>query len=151
MKKTIIYIIAALLLCPVLASCSLLPGNNNDSKSKENSSNSVNNKKSHTFTFSYYDGPDGYLPDLWSTCYGEYSGCSVRFQASQCSVVTIIEVGGYKFPFGSSFSITAEKDGEIYDLKDAFEKGFLTSDDIAQIYEIHKEFVTEYHNGSYYY
>lgn len=108
----------------------------------------INSEKKHDFTFMYFDGPDGYLPDLSSTCYGEYSGCSVWFLAGQACVETIIEVGGYKFPFGSSFSITVEKAMEIYDLKDAYEKSLLTEKDIAELYEIHKEFISEYYNGA---
>ena len=182
MKKTIICLMAALILCSVLASCALKPININGSESNTNSSKiendvknngsvktlvekmnirytnfstadrsrietKINDAKGHTFSFSYFDGPDGYVPDYSSTSYGKFSGCSVWVILGQAQVIDVQEVDGKKFIFSSSFNIFVEKYGEICDLKDAFEKGFLTNDDIAEIYEIHKEFVVQYYDG----
>ena len=70
--------------------------------------------------------------------YGEYNGYRVRLIFGNLSVINDIEVGGYSFRTGSSAEIKAEKDGISYDLKEAYEKGFLTEDDIAKINMIHR-------------
>ncbi len=65
--------------------------------------------------------------------YGVYNGYNVRLVLSNLAVINNIKIGGYSFLTGSSAEIKAEKDGVSYDLKEVYEKGFLTEDDIADI------------------
>ena len=53
------------------------------------------------------------------------------------------EVAGYSFICGSTFTIFVENGHEEYDLSEAFEKGVLTKNDIAKIYEVYKNLFPE--------
>lgn len=81
--------------------------------------------------------------------YGTFRDCKVWLVPGQLCVVTVNEVGGYAFIYGSSFTIWVEKGEETldlnrgYDLSEAYEKGLLTGQDIAEIYRIHREHVGE--------
>ena len=53
------------------------------------------------------------------------------------------EVAGYSFICGSTFTIWVENGHEEYGLSEAFEKGVLTKNDIAKIYEVYKDLFPE--------
>ncbi len=85
--------------------------------------------------------------------YGVYSGWFV--QIYDAGLVRIDEpvdiICGYSFRLPSgSYIITAEKDGEEYRLEKAFEKGFLTEDDIEEIYYIHRAYCESHGYASLY-
>ena len=85
--------------------------------------------------------------------YGVYGGWFV--QIYDAGLVRIDEpvdiICGYSFRLPSgSYIITAEKDGEEYRLEKAFEKGFLTEDDIEEIYYIHRAYCESHGYASLY-
>ena len=82
--------------------------------------------------------------------YGNFSGWDVIFEEGQIPAVTTRRVSHYLFRCTSSFTIRAEKDGEVYLLEDAYQNGLLTEDDIAEICRLHREFMEEGGFGSLY-
>lgn len=85
--------------------------------------------------------------DPFIVCYGKFGEYGVWFRNGPAAALTTEEVAGYQFHFGSSFTISVEKDSEKYDLKEAYEKGILTKDDIEKIYRSHKAFVLQNYSG----
>lgn len=87
---------------------------------------------------------DGQIPtDVF--VYGTFSGCQVELDPGVLCVVTEETVAGYSFKYSSSFVIYAisDDDGQVYELSEAYEKGLLTEQDLAEIYRIHREHVGE--------
>ena len=68
---------------------------------------------------------------------GTYSGCVAMFithdDASYYTVVTQEIVAGYLFEYGSSHTLTIYKDGEFSDVKSAYEKGWITREDVKTL------------------
>ncbi|MBE6530217.1 MAG: hypothetical protein E7680_06445 [Ruminococcaceae bacterium] len=83
--------------------------------------------------------------------YGTFSGCRVWMIQGQCCVNSIQEVAGYKFIHSGSFAINVEKNGTVYQLQEAYQYGYLSDEDIAELYRLHKEYEFEYHNGEFLY
>lgn len=79
--------------------------------------------------------------------YGTFSGCRVWMIQGQCCVNSIQEVAGYKFIHSSSFAINVEKNGTVYQLQEAYQRGYLSDEDVAELYRLHKEYEFKYHNG----
>ncbi|MBP5293177.1 MAG: hypothetical protein J6023_03510 [Clostridia bacterium] len=82
--------------------------------------------------------------------YGNFSGWDVIFEEGPMPSVTTRRVSHYLFRCTSSFTIRAEKDGEVYLLEDAYQNGLLTENDIAEICRLHREFMEEGGFGSLY-
>lgn len=76
-------------------------------------------------------------------CLGEFRENRVLFLEGQCCIMCKEEVAGYSFICGSTFTIRVENGHEEYDLSEAFEKGVLTKNDIAKIYEVYKNLFPE--------
>lgn len=116
MKKTVVIIFIAVILCSSHYGCAL----------KQN----------------VVDGPKSSLPP-GSIVYGTFSDCYVWFTGGQLDYIDVKTVAGYKFIYTSGFTINVEKNGEVYNLQNAYENGLLTKEDIAEIYLIHKNHVIE--------
>ena len=101
-------------------------------------------------SFKYFDDPEGYIPGE-STSYGKFGDCSVWIVLGQLCVHQTIYVGGYAFPHTSSFNIWVDRNGEVTDLKDAYEKGWLTQEDVAELYLIHKAVEIKYYGFAFLY
>ena len=71
-----------------------------------------------------FDSPNGYL--------GTYNGCSVYACWSDVGDFYINNIGGIQFWYGRVFVLTI-KDGERYELTQAYEKGLLTTEDLQII------------------
>ena len=72
--------------------------------------------------------------------YGIYGdNCVVLFERSQLTVETAINIEEYEFRCTSSFILYAFKDGKLTRVKEAYENGYLTDEDIAEIKAIHDE------------
>ena len=80
--------------------------------------------------------------------YGVVAECKVWFEPTMLTAVQVKEIAGYRFVFSSSFVIRVDADGEVYELNEAFEKGLLGKDDVAEIYRIHKANVIDNYNGA---
>lgn len=76
--------------------------------------------------------------------YGTYNGCAALLITAvdkiYLDVIIIENIGGVEFVFGSTNTILTWKDGHMYSLKDAYDKGFLTVSDLQSInyYRKHK-------------
>lgn len=70
--------------------------------------------------------------------YGEFNGCHVLTVFGNASVIWHITVADYVFSYSCSFSINAYKDGEIKNINEAYDSGWLTEDDIAYLSNYHK-------------
>ena len=76
---------------------------------------------------------------------GTFNGAVVSTWFMDATVETRIEIAGYVMTFPTSGSIQVYKDGEICDITIAYEKGWLTDDNIKTI----SERVEKYHNTKY--
>ena len=75
--------------------------------------------------------------------YGTYNGYAVVFippfpPQSFPGLLGPKTIAGYAFDFGCPFQLVVYRNGRFTDLKDAYEAGKLTKEDIAEIYEYHK-------------
>lgn len=93
------------------------------------------------YVFSYIDDEGGYQPDS-PTCYGQFGDYSIWVFWGCATAVTEKEIAGYVFRYGNDFSLMAYKDGEKSELGAVYDKGGLTKEDIAELCQIHSEFVT---------
>ena len=70
--------------------------------------------------------------------YGTYQGAVVIFEpVGIIDTVTELEVAGETFVWGYNFQIYVYKDGEICTLKNAYQYGMLTQENIKAIREYH--------------
>jgi len=76
---------------------------------------------------------------------GTFNDAIVSTWLMDSMVETRIEIAGYVMTFPTSGSIMVYKDGEICDIIEAYEKGWLTDDNIKTI----SERVEKYHNAIY--
>ena len=84
-------------------------------------------------------------PDHCGGCwiYGTINGCIVVFKEGQLHAVWDIIVADCVFNYGISFLIAVYKDGEVCELNDAYEKGWLTKDHIKQLEARHPDVIEE--------
>ena len=71
-------------------------------------------------------------------CYGHFDGCIVVFSPTNLTVVSSVTVAGEVFSYGSSFILEAYHDGVFYPLSEAYEKGFVTKEEVALVAERHR-------------
>ena len=88
---------------------------------------------------------------LGKHCYGDFENCTVIFTPGMQCVLTTKEIAGHTFSYGNSFSLTGYHDGVFYSLEEAYEKGFITAEEIGIAAERHKA-VMDYNafNAAYY-
>lgn len=79
-------------------------------------------------------------------CYGVFNGCIVYFEINQLTAESCIIVANCKFAYPAGFGINVCKDGTLYMLDEAYEKGFVSENDIELAAERHKA-VTDYKFG----
>lgn len=82
----------------------------------------------------------------WFRCYGIFNGCAVIFSDGTARVIDIQTVAGYDFANVSAFALYGYKDGTLYDLADAFDKGLITEEEIGIAAGRHKA-VTDFLYG----
>lgn len=71
--------------------------------------------------------------------YGEYGETVVIFSEGMTTALEEVEVEGVKITHGSGFTFYVYKDGEfLTDLKEAYEKGWLTKENIETIAGYHE-------------
>lgn len=73
--------------------------------------------------------------------YGVFSGCPVWIERSGLTAEHEFTVAGETFSDGNYFTINAAKDKLVYDLGEAFDKGFITEADVIEIARIHAGYV----------
>lgn len=66
--------------------------------------------------------------------YGTYNGYDVWATFGMTAMHNEVKIAGMKFG-GTSMGIVAQKDGETMPLKEAYEKGLISQEDIAKIHE----------------
>ena len=71
--------------------------------------------------------------------YGTFNRCVVMFHSSMLTMVEKRDIAGYVFSDGNQFTLLAYKDGELLDLEDAYAEGWMTKEDIGEIYQRHLE------------
>lgn len=72
--------------------------------------------------------------------YGTYGDCVVFLVEGDTLALKSIEVAGTVFSYNVGFEIYVYKDHHFYLLQDAYEKNYLTKDDIVKIGEYHQEY-----------
>jgi hypothetical protein len=66
--------------------------------------------------------------------YGTYNGAVViRMQRGAYQVITTIEIDGVEFTFSDSNTALVWKDGQFFELADAYENEILTKDNLVAI------------------
>ncbi len=71
-------------------------------------------------------------------CYGKFDECIVIFSPTMLTVVSSKTIADEVFSYGSSFALYGYHDGMFYSLEEAYEKGFLTKDEVAIAAECHR-------------
>ena len=94
----------------------------------------------NTVSFSYFDDPEGYIPGD-ATGYGKFGDCSVWFVPGLKYLQDVQNQGNGILINSNSFSVLVERNGEVTDLKSAYEKGWLTQDDLLELYVINTNMV----------
>lgn len=84
----------------------------------------------------YFDGEDGYASEN-ITSYGVFNGVSVWFVPSQMQAEYEMTICGHRFFHASECRFYVIKDGEECELHVAYDRGWLTEEDIALLHEIH--------------
>lgn len=84
-----------------------------------------------------WDRPNFELSD--DMYYGTCHGCVVIFSAGMLQMITEISVAEEVFSYSSVFSIWVCKAGELVELKDAYEKGWITKENVEDIAEYHRQ------------
>lgn len=79
--------------------------------------------------------------------YGKFGECNVWMIEGREGEVNVKTVCGYKFIHAGSFAIRVEKGENISDLEEAYLSGILSENEIAELYQIHKEYEFKNHNG----
>lgn len=72
--------------------------------------------------------------------YGRYSECEVYFEENVLPVRTEFEVAGELFCCSRGFNIRVSYRGEVCNIDEAYEKGWLSKTDVAEIAKVHREF-----------
>ena len=71
--------------------------------------------------------------------YGDFNGYTIifRYYTSMITSDGLRVIAGYEFRHPEQFQIYAYKDGEFHALEDAYQNGWLTDEQIEEIYNIH--------------
>ena len=75
-----------------------------------------------------------------SRYYGKINDCVILASVGMDTLYWIIDVAGYKFAFPSSSTIYVIKDNVIYDIKEAYDLGYLTNEQIGLLAERHEAY-----------
>lgn len=90
----------------------------------------------------WYGKPDesGRYGHYQVRCYGVWNDYAVLFRIPDgyIEVLYTEEIGGHTFKYNHPIDLFAYKDGEFYDLADAYELGLLSYEDIAEIAAQHR-------------
>lgn len=84
----------------------------------------------------------GYCKQAWY--YGTINGCIVTFLETSLQAEHTIKVADCLFMYRTSFVIPVYKDGAVCTLEEAYEKGWLTQEHIAQLHVRHGQIETEF-------
>lgn len=91
------------------------------------------------------------VPSYWNPYYGIINNCVVFRQTHgvQWGIPqkTFLEIAGYTFEWKDQFDLYAYREGEACELKEAYERGWLTNVQIGKIHERHKEMYAMYLNA----
>jgi hypothetical protein len=71
--------------------------------------------------------------------YGSCRGCVILFCGGLLPSITELTVANERFIYSNVFSIWVYKNGEFITLEDAYAKGWLTDENIADIAEYHRQ------------
>ena len=71
-------------------------------------------------------------------CYGKFDECIVIFSPTMLAVLSSKMIADEVFSYGSSFVLYGYHDGVFYSLEEAYEKGFITKDEVAIAAECHR-------------
>lgn len=71
-------------------------------------------------------------------CYGVFDKCIVVFYPTMLTVVSSKTIADEVFSYGSSFALYGYHDGVFYSLEEAYEKGFITKEEVAIAAECHR-------------
>ena len=74
--------------------------------------------------------------------YGKINDCVILASEGAEAVFWSIDIAGYKFEFSNSAIIYVIKDNVIYDIKEAYDLGYLTDEQIALLAERHEVYET---------
>jgi len=91
------------------------------------------------------------LEDIWVQQYfGNFSGCEVVYMGSNIGFneeLRPVEIAEYTIVFRDGREVYAYKNSRFYTLKEAYDKGFLTKEDIYEIGKlVGSEFAEQYPN-----
>ena len=70
--------------------------------------------------------------------YGTYNGYVILFSEGQIDILHSVTVGTERFDHGSNFTIFAYKDGILHSMKDIYDNGGLTDEQISKIAQHHR-------------
>lgn len=97
-----------------------------------------------------YTGTDDADTVAGKQYYGTYNGYVVLMSSGQMAAIANVDIGRRIFKWGSSaLVLEAYKDGQAQPLKDVYEAGGITDQDLDKILDAHKAHFKEVHNWDY--
>ena len=70
--------------------------------------------------------------------YGTYNGYVILFYSGDICILHSVTVGTERFDYGNYFTIFAYKDGILHNMKDIYDNGGLTDEQISKIAQHHR-------------
>ena len=80
--------------------------------------------------------PGEYLGGTW--CYGNFDSCIVVFSPTVMQAIGTSVVAGEVFTYSTLFNLWGYHDGVFYNLSEAYEKGFITKEEVREAAERHR-------------
>lgn len=88
---------------------------------------------------SWYDIDSEYARNGYGMrCYGEFESCIVLFESTEATVIKTKKIADSEFTHTSSFGLYAYHDNCLYSLEEAYDKGFISSDEVEIAAERHR-------------
>ena len=72
--------------------------------------------------------------------YGTYGDCVVLFQGTPMQTIETKHIAGYEFSHTTQFILDVYHEGELLPLSDAYSKGYVTEEQVAEIHQRHKNY-----------
>ena len=70
-------------------------------------------------------------------CYGQFGSVMVLFEAGMFDWIETKTIAGVEFNYGSSFDLWGYHNGNLYTLQEAYDKGYITKEQVAEAAENH--------------
>ena len=138
-KKIIILVSLVMLMIPVMSACNKYSGEYMKDPESLSSAAVLRMRKDYLKMIKppLPQGLEYKLKDIWvQKHFGTFSGCEVVYMGSCLGYTNAecpVEIAGYMIVFPNSKEVYAYKDSKFYTLKEAYNAGLITKEDVYEI------------------